>query len=64
MKPLPLFLVYDFGVDLCGTYIGMSHHLACGIKVNPCGYQHRAIGMAAQVEMKMFAQSGLFRPFL
>ena len=29
------FFVYDFGVDLCGTYIGMSHHLACGIKVNP-----------------------------
>lgn len=26
MKPLS-FLVYDFGVDLCGTYIGMSHHL-------------------------------------
>lgn len=54
MKPLPLFLVYNFGIDLCGTHIGMSHHLACSIKVNSGSYQHRSISMTAQMKMQMF----------
>ncbi len=58
------FLAVDnFRVYLRGAHIGMSHHLAGGIKVNPCGYQHRAVGMAAQMEMKVSFQPGQFSPF-
>lgn len=63
MKRPLLFPVNDFRIDLRGTHVGMPHHLAGSIKVNPCGYQHRAVGMAAQMEMKVSFQSGQFRPF-
>lgn len=61
---LDFLAVDNFRIDLRGTHVGMSHHLASGIKVTPPrGYQHRAIGVAAQVEMKVSFQSGQFRPF-
>lgn len=47
---MSLLLVYDFGVDLSGSYVFVGEHLADGVDVGSAAEEQGSVGVTALVE--------------
>ena len=60
---MSLLLVYDFGVDLSGSYVFVGEHLADGVDVSSAAEEQGSVGVTEAVEGDFFIDTCTGDPF-
>ena len=60
---MSLLLVYDFGVDLSGSYVFVGEHLADGVDVSSAAEEQGSVGVTEAVEGNFFSNTCTGDPF-